>query len=201
LAIRPIHNEKILLEAVSRDDPDAFAELFAAYHQPLAEYILQVTGSIPWTEDIVQDVFIKVWLKRDQLPGLSSFTNWLFILSRNYTLNCLRKMASQHARDLDWGGRAGEEHTHPSPETAHPGDDYRALLEQAVDRLPPQQQKVWRLSRERQLTYIQIAGELNIAPSTVKSHMQAALATIREYVRGHIDPAILAILLSPILLR
>jgi RNA polymerase sigma-70 factor (family 1) len=199
LAIRAVHNEKALLEAVSRGEETAFAELFHAYHQPLAEFILKVTHSLSWTEDIVQDVFIKVWLKKEELPGLNSFTNWLFILCRNYTLHCLKRKTAELTRQHDWSLQAGEEQTFPEPE--QPGDHYRALIAAAVDRLPPQQQKVWRLSREQQLTYNQIAGEMQIAPSTVKSHMQAALMSVRTYVRGHIDPALLAILLSPIFLR
>jgi RNA polymerase sigma factor (sigma-70 family) len=197
-----VHNEKALLDAVSRGDQSAFSELFHAYHQPLAEFILSVTHSLPLTEDIVQDTFIKVWLKRDQLPNLDQFTDWLFILSRNFTLSALRKTANRHVRELDWNNRVGE-HTLPAEpfELDHPGDTYRALLATAVDRLPPQQQKVWRLSREQNLTYNEIAAELKVAPSTIKSHMQAALASVRGFVRGHIDPAILAILLSPLILK
>jgi RNA polymerase sigma-70 factor (family 1) len=198
LAIRPIHNEKALLHKVALGDETAFEELFHAYHQPLAEWVLQVTDSLPWTEDIVQDVFIKVWMKRRELPGLQSFTDWLFILSRNYTLNGLRKRTSQRIRDTDWGQQAGED---PDREEAEWGEHYRVLLAQAVDRLPPQQQKVWKLSREEQYSYVEIARELNVAPSTVKSHMQAALASVKEYVRGHIDPAVLVILLTPLLLK
>jgi RNA polymerase sigma factor (sigma-70 family) len=154
------------------------------------------------TEDIVQDVFIKVWLKRDHLPALDRFTDWLFILSRNYTLSALRKTASRLVRDQDYSGRVGETAFSLEPgEKDHPGDTYRALLATAVDRLPPRQQKVWRLSREQNRTYNEIAAELQVAPSTVKSHMQAALASVRGYVRGHIDPAILAILLSPLILK
>jgi RNA polymerase sigma-70 factor (family 1) len=198
LAIRPIHNEKALLDKCALGDEAAFEELFHAYHQPLAEWVLQVTDSLAWTEDIVQDVFIKVWMKRGELPGVQSFTDWLFILSRNYTLNGLRKRANQRTRDLNWSLQAAET---PDTEEAEWGQHYRALVAQAVDRLPPQQQKVWKLSREEQLTYVQIARELDVAPSTVKSHMQAALASVKEYVRGRIDPAILVILLTPLVLK
>lgn len=195
--IRPIHNEKVLLDKVALGDEAAFERLFHAYHQPLAEWVFRVTDSRVWTEDIVQDVFVKVWMKRRELPAIASFADWLFILSRNYTLNSLRKTINQRTRDIDWGRQAGESAL--TPEEAEWGEHYRAIVAQAVDRLPLQQQKVWKLSREEQLTYVEIAGELNIAPSTVKSHMQAALAFVKDYVRCHIDPALLAILLTPLI--
>lgn len=194
--IRPIHNEKVLLDKVALGDEAAFERLFYAYHQPLAEWVFRVTDSRVWTEDILQDVFIKVWMKRRELPAIASFSDWLFILSRNYTLNSLRKIANQRTRDIDWGSEAGEA---ADAKEAEWSEHYRAIIAQAVDRLPPQQQKVWRLSREEQLTYVEIAGELNIAPSTVKSHMQAALESVKNYVRSHIDPALLAILLTPLI--
>lgn len=203
MAIRPVHNEKALLLSVSRGDAAAFAELFHAYHPPLAEYILHVTDSLPLTEDIIQDVFIKVWMKRAELDALDKFTDWLFILSRNRTLNALRKKANQRVRELDWGsGLLATEQAHfPEDGLEAQGERYRTLIANAVDRLPTQQQKVWRLSRDRHLTYAQIAGELQIAPSTVKSHMQAALQSVRDYVRDHIDPALLAILLTPLIIQ
>ena len=135
MAIRPVHNEQLLLEAVAGGDEAAFAELFRVYHQPLAEFVFLVTRSMPWTEDIVQDVFIKVWLKRDTLPGLDSFTKWLFTLSRNYTLNALSKQASQRSREVDWSSSHVEMEIGPGDEAA-PGDTYRVLLAAAVDRLP-----------------------------------------------------------------
>jgi hypothetical protein len=98
---------------------------------------------------------------------------------------------SPPARPATPTGAAAAPRRPPQPGEAdpHPGDSYRALLATAVDRPPPQQQKVWHLAREQNLSYGRIAGELRIAPSTVKSHMQAALHSIRDYVRGHIDPA------------
>jgi RNA polymerase sigma-70 factor (ECF subfamily) len=197
LAIRPVHNEKELLNLVVRGDSEAFGGLFHAYHQQLGEYVYQVTESIELTEDIVQDVFIKVWTGRSQLTALDSFTDWLFILARNHTINNLRKKINEHARHREWMEQFDKEEM---PETEDATETYRKLLADAVDRLPAQQQRVYRLSRQERLTYEQIAERLKIAPSTVKSHMQEALRSIKDQLKGPVDPVIIFILLSPLII-
>jgi len=198
LSIKPAHNEITLLHQVAQGNQEAFADLFQAYHQPLAEYVFRVTESMEMTEDIIQDVFIKIWLKRETLPELNSFTNYLFILSRNHTFRCLRKKATDHQRNITWGEQF--EATTDHPDDDNEGNTYRALIDAAIAQLPPQQQKVYFLSRHEGMKHAEIAAQLGISVETSKKHMKLALRSITDYVHGHMDTVILLILLTPITL-
>lgn len=191
MPIRSVHNEYNLLEQVAKGDQQAFEDLFHAYSQQLAEYVLRLTESMEMTEDIVQDVFIKIWMKREELPSLRNFTHYLFILSRNHTFNCLRKKANQEVRHQEWA-RQFEQESHGSPAT---GGDYTALIETAVTRLPPQQQKVYLLSRHQHLKHEEIAAQLGISVETSKKHIKLALRSITQYVRQHMDTVTLLFIL------
>lgn len=194
MPIQPVHNEKELLLKISNSNEQAFAELFHAYNKPLAEYVHKITESWQMTEDIVQDVFIKIWLKRDQLSALESFTDYLFILSRNQTIDSLRKKNSDRLRSLDWARQF--EQQEEASDTESIIEAYRTLIEEAIELLPPQQKKTYLLSRQRRLKHHEIATQLNISQETVKKHIQLALHAITHHVRGHIDMAIILILLS-----
>ncbi|MES1249215.1 MAG: RNA polymerase sigma factor, partial [Chitinophaga rupis] len=84
------HTNHELLAQVAGGDQNAFAKLFYTHHQELADYIFLLTRSMPFTEEIVQDAFTKVWLHREKLTGITNFRSYLFTLSRNHTFNCLR---------------------------------------------------------------------------------------------------------------
>ncbi|GEP95707.1 DNA-directed RNA polymerase sigma-70 factor [Chitinophaga cymbidii] len=170
-----------MLKQVALGAPGAFAELFRAYHQPLAEYVHRLTESLEMTEDIVQDVFIKLWMKREMLPELDSFVHYLFILCRNHTFNCLRQTANSRVRQLQWASQFGQETAAPAD------DDYRELINVAITQLPPQQQKVYFLSRHQHLKHKEIADRMGISIETAKKHMKLALRSITQYVRAHIN--------------
>ncbi|AWO01983.1 RNA polymerase subunit sigma-24 [Chitinophaga alhagiae] len=191
MAIKPVHNEPLLLKQVSLGDPEAFAQLFRAYHQPLAEYVHRLTESQEMTEDIVQDVFIKLWMKRETLPELNNFVHYLFILSRNRTFNCLREKANKQVRQMRWASQFEKVTTQDAPP---PEEDYRALIDVAVAQLPPQQQKVYFLSRYQHLKHKEIAAQLGISIETAKKHMKLALRSITQYVRAHINALLLLLI-------
>lgn len=193
MSIRSVHNELALLKQVALGDPDAFAELFRAYHQPLAEYVYRLTESLEMTEDIVQDVFIKLWMKRETLPELDSFIHYLFILCRNHTFNCLRQTANKRVRQLQWASQFHES-VNEGPEAGE--EDYRELINVAIAQLPPQQQKVYFLSRHQHLKHKEIADRLGISIETARKHMKLALRSITQYVRAHINALMLFILIT-----
>lgn len=196
LALRPVKNEAHLLSLVAKGDQRAFSELFDAYYKQLGEYIFKLTESIEVTEEIVQDVFIKVWLKKEILTELDNFSYYIFILSRNQTLNHLRKKANDKVRQLEWLKQFDEEsYTIDSTSTT---EDYRVLIDKSVAKLPSQQQKVYQLSRYERLKYDEIAQILKISPDTVKKHLQLALRFIKNDLKSQTDTVIVLILTTPL---
>lgn len=140
---------------------------------------MRLTQSPEMTEDVIQDIFMKLWRNRTSLTEIESFSSYLFRMAQNQCITHFKRVAkealilSQLERDAQ-----------PAQATT---EDLMALkeiqtqLHLAVNRLTPQQKLVFTLSRERGLKYEEIAAELNISPSTVKNHMIDALRIIRQH--------------------
>jgi RNA polymerase sigma-70 factor (family 1) len=171
----------MLLARIAAGDEKAFAELFNAHHNEVAEYVLMVVSSPELTAEIVQDVFMKLWTNRQELVHIDNFTCYLFIITRNYTLNCLKKMARDRRKEAQYkqhlSDAAGAADPHASTQ------EYLSLIDQAVARLSPQQQKVYLLSRQEGLKYAEIADRMGISRETVKKYIQLALKTITGFVK------------------
>lgn len=182
----PPYDEKILLSRIAQGDEAAFSTLFYSYHQKLGAYILRLTESFPLTEEIVQDVFLSIWQNRACLGDISKFEPYLFVIARNRAFNCLKQMAREHSRRREWASLRRDE-----PEMGdalQAADGYDRLIDKAVDKLPPQQKKVYLLRNQEGMGYPAIAIQLGLSATTVKKHMSLALRSIREYVHSHMDP-------------
>lgn len=194
MAIAPLPDENELILKISQGDKRAFTILFDGYYKTLAAYIFKLTESLEVTEEIVQDVFIKIWLKRESLSEINSFSNYIFILSRNKTLNFLRQQAryATHFQPLE----KEQEATIGAEEENDSYEDFRILIDQAIERLPQQQKLIYQLSRFEKLKYNDIATRLNLSAETVKKHMYLATKTIKEYVQLHMDDVVIYLLLA-----
>ena len=177
-----LHNEKAVLLQVAQGDESAFRLLFGAYHQPLAIHVYRLTESAELTEEIVQDVFLKIWMSREALAQVNQFSAYLFVVSKNQALNALRTIARERVRRQAWV----EEHR-PAEESDDRQGYYYSLIDKAIEQLPAQQQKVYLLSRHEHLKHREIAERMDISPETVKKYMQLAIASISDYVRNNVD--------------
>jgi RNA polymerase sigma-70 factor (ECF subfamily) len=188
------HNEKELLIKISQGDEVAFTQLFYAYHNRLGAYVYRLTRSSEVTEEIVQDVFMKIWSNRDALRQVEKFGSYIYVLSRNQTFNQLRRIAREHIRRKK--AMENMENLYPPADTSETPDDYFSLLDEAVDELPPQQQRVYLLSKRERMTYQEIAIQLHISKETVKKHLSLASKFIINYLRSHRDLLILCLLIG-----
>jgi len=183
MPVKPPIEESILLSLLREDSEYAFQLVFDRYRNRVYQLALFYVKTPSLAEDIVQDVFLKIWFQRRQLPELSSFEAWIYTITRNFTLNCLKKLAHE------WKARAGwtKEVRQFVEETDYKIRDaqYKELLQQAIGQLPEQQQNVFRLAREKNMSYEAIASELSLSPLTVKTHMSRALSAIRSFLQQH----------------
>lgn len=179
------HEEKELLIRIAAGNQSAFRKLFMSHHQQLGTYIYRITNSTEIAEEIVQDVFLKIWLNREALAGVQNFKAYLFVVSKNYALNCLRKLAKERILKNQW------ENAFINAREDDDLNEHRKLLDKAIDQLPPQQQKVYLLSRHKRLKYAEISDEMNISSDTVKKYLQIANASITTYVKENLESALL----------
>lgn len=170
---QPIDNDAGLLLQVAAGDEKAFSSLYYKYHHQLGIYLYQLTSSRAFAEEILQDVFCKVWEKRDQLTDIENFRHWLFTVSKNHALNCLRSVVRERLERRVWE-KQQVDMPGLDPITA---EDRLQLIDKAISQLPPQQKKVFMLSRYKRLKYIEIAQELNLSKETIKSYLQIATSS------------------------
>lgn len=173
MIVLPSDRERALLCRIAEGDEAAFSELFYAYHQRLGAYVYRLTESRPATQEIVQDVFVKIWVRRSGLAGVANFDAYLFTAARNHVFNYIRNMARERSRQAEL-----EVVTTVEMET--PEEDYHSLLDEAVAHLPQQQQRVYRLHKQEGLSHAEIAERMQLSVETVKKHMSLALRAIRD---------------------
>ncbi|TKC64065.1 RNA polymerase sigma-70 factor [Pedobacter hiemivivus] len=198
MAIKPIPGERELLVKIASGDEHAFKVLFKSYYHNLGKYVYQLTGSITVAEEIVQDTFIKVWLKKEFLIEVKNFSNYIFILCRNHTYNEMQKKATERSFIDRLSHRISDEKNNENPDTL--SEKYRDLVEQAIEKLPPQAQKVYLMSRDERMKYEEIAQALNISPVTVKKHIQYANKFIAAELSSKVNIAIVGVLMSTLIL-
>ncbi|PWK78977.1 RNA polymerase sigma-70 factor (ECF subfamily) [Mucilaginibacter oryzae] len=176
-------NEKELLMQVAEGNEFAFRRLFAIYHQRLGMHIFRITQSTELAEEVVQDVFLKIWMSRETLSRVDNFKAYLFVISKNHALNCLRKVVKEQLllKKLEASNMV------PFKTDSQDADQYYNLIDEAIDHLPPQQQKVYLMSRHNRLKYHEIADQMELSRETVKKYLQIATTSIKDYVHEHMD--------------
>lgn len=178
-------NEKNLLELISEGDESAFTKLFDFYKNRIYSIAVKITKSDIISEEIVQDVFLKIWLKRIQLNSIRNFSAYLFIITRNSAYKVLKSFArTYNITSID------EELKSAFPDDAADlliEKERNALLIKAIERLPSQQQQVYHLIKDEGLTRNEVANHLGIQPETVKFHLAQAQKNIRAFCMLYLD--------------
>lgn len=191
LAKESIHMEQGLLDAVAEGDEQAFARLVRAFGDTIFSQSLAFVKSVPHAEELTQDIFMKVWRKREMLKEVEHFENWLFILARNMIfdsfkikINCPLQFA---------GIEAGVDLM--TPDLHAEGRDTYQLLLKGIEQLPEKRQQVFRMSRLEGMSHEQIAQELGIHKVTVAQYIVKSLSFLKSYLEEHTGDTILVIIL------
>jgi RNA polymerase sigma-70 factor (ECF subfamily) len=175
---QPTYSEKELLLQVANGDERAFAVLFGQWYPLLSTLLLRITRSEIVAREVVQDVFLKIWMGREALVHVHHFKSYLWVIAKRQAIDALRRKAIRTAHETSYS----ETHTSTHTDPAAPAD-YYTLIDEAVAQLPPQQQRVYLLSRRQRLKQAEIAALMNISLATVKSYMQLAIASVTRYIR------------------
>jgi RNA polymerase sigma factor (sigma-70 family) len=147
------------------------------------------------TDDILQEVFISLWEKREQFAFYDKISGWLFVASYNRSMNALRKQVTErvYKKSVESNPLSSQATYIFDPSAAELQEQQFLLLEEAIANLPPQRKRVFELCRLQGKTYEQTAAELSISRNTVKEHLQKAAESIRNYILSHPgDPMLVA---------
>jgi RNA polymerase sigma-70 factor (ECF subfamily) len=173
------HNDSELLALIARGDEAAFAKLFKQYRDRIYTIAVKLTKSTIIAEEIVQDIFLKIWIRRADLSRIQNLEAYLFVVARNDVYKVLKGIARNHRpTSLD-----AEEPVLSDRDAADLliEKEYDALLRNAINRLPTQQKQVYQLVKDRGLKREEVAQELQIQPETVKFHLAQAMKNIRAF--------------------
>ncbi|MBL7761698.1 MAG: RNA polymerase sigma-70 factor [Sediminibacterium sp.] len=169
-----------LFRQVSEGNETAFRLVFEQYKAPFYTAAFKMIRSAELAEDIVQEVFISFWKKRELVALAENPEAYLFKMLHNVIYTQFRKLAQerelkQTLSDVD---AALEE---DSVEALLLEKENRILFETVIGQLPAQQQMVYRLAKQEGLSREEIAEKLHISPNTVRNHLAAAVTFIRDY--------------------
>ncbi|WP_326993240.1 RNA polymerase sigma-70 factor [Chitinophaga sp. 212800010-3] len=164
---------------IAEGDEKAFRIFFDKYRNRFYAVVLKMTRSEALAEDMVQEIFLKIWQNRASLPEITNPDSYFFTslyrqvfrhykraaLDRNLLKMVAEAPSFQSITDETVLAREGER-----------------LIEEAISRLPAQQQQVFRLSKQDGFSREQIAEQLNISPHTVKNHLADAMKSVKSYL-------------------
>ncbi len=191
---KSVCDEARLLAMLSHDSEFAFQVLFDQHKNHVYKVACLYTKSTDTAEEILQEVFMKVWTHRKNLGEIKSFEAWLYTVTKNAILNYNKRLAAE------W--KMYKSYTQQNRTTENDTDhkicdaQFQKLLQEIITQLSPKQQLIYKLAKEESLSYKQIADLLSISPLTVKTHLASALRTIRNNLRHHNKEFLILFLIS-----
>lgn len=184
-----LYDEARVLRLLTEGSENAFGVLFDRYRPKIYRLALKFLRSPVLAEEIVQDVFLKIWLKRTRLNDVKNLDSYIFISAKNATLDVFRKLAAKAAAE---GGYASiRDVVDDSIDNSMLEAQYAEMVQQTLALLPAQQARVFHLAKIEGLSHEAIAAQMNISKLTVKKHMANALQFIRQRLHRHLIPLLL----------
>lgn len=170
-----------LISKIRDGEEAAFRIVFDLYSARLYNFSYKLLKNKEQCQEVVQETFLNFWLNRAKLDERYPVAPFLYTITRRLTLNSLRKTAnSETAVNKLWF--AMQKVSNETEEVVML-DDLRRFTEDVLIKLPKQQQLVYRMSRQQDLSYDEIAEELHISRNTVKNHLVAALKTLKSQLQ------------------
>jgi len=161
-----------------RFDKGQFRLVFDQYYYPIRNFIYYKLGDADLAEDIAQEVFLKVWDKRDEII-LPTIKSYLYAIANNLAINHFKSARKRFEFQL----KNKERITSESPEYLMEANEFASQLQEAIKALPESQRVVFLMNRIDELTYNEISYRLNISVKAVEKRMQKALEKLREVVQ------------------
>lgn len=172
-----------LIERIAYDnDAIAYKELFLLYHKRLLTFSMTITRSKESSEEIVSDVFFKIWTSRKILTSIENFHLYIYIITKNLSINRFLKEKKEQSFSLD-EAVVDVKAIHGDPEQIMITSEMHRRIRSAIEALPPKCQLIFKLIREDGLKYKEVAKLLDLSLKTIENQMTIALKKISESIR------------------
>ncbi|MBE7169452.1 MAG: RNA polymerase sigma-70 factor [Williamsia sp.] len=176
----PSYDEAALLQQIAAGDEQAFTVLFNRYWKQLYNYLIQLTKSHEITEEIVADVFLKLWTGRELIVNIRNIDGFLFKVAYNKTMDFFKLTARDQrlqrvlAHTIEATGERADQKLLDA--------ETQKILHEAIAQLSPQRKLVYHLHRIEGLSHEQIAERLNLSRQTVKNTMTGAIRSLLHFL-------------------
>jgi RNA polymerase sigma-70 factor (ECF subfamily) len=172
------HNEQQLITLLRGGSQDAFGQLFELYSQKMYRFSLSYLKSEAEAEEIVQDVFLKLWENRDKLRNETSFQSYLFTIA----FNAIRRQFNKKTREERFRTEIIESLSEENP-SLETNPDFEILvvkLEQMIDQMPDRRKEIFRKRKKEGKSVRDIATEMDISPKTVENQITEAMNYLKK---------------------
>jgi RNA polymerase sigma-70 factor (family 1) len=187
------YDDYVVLHRIAAGDEEAFRQLFHHYNKLLRPFVVKLTRSTQAAEEVLQEVFLKIWLHREKLVDVENPRAYILRIVSNESMNYLRALVKDHRLIEEIGQSPIVES--PSPEQSIFYRETEQLIDEAIGQLPQACRQIYRMSREQYKRIPEIASELNLSNHTVKNQLVKALRIIRLRI-AHIMPLLLVCLFA-----
>ena len=178
----------ILLKQVAGGDEKAFRLIFDHYKAPFYAVAFKMTRSADVAEEITQEVFVNLWVKRKLVAAAKRPDSYIFTILHNHIYFHFRKVV--HERQFKLKLAQGIENSENPIEAVLDEKENRNILENIIDQLSPQQKLIYKLTKQEGMSRNEIARQLNISPNTVRNHQSAAVKYILLYLKKDVSALI-----------
>lgn len=175
------HEIKTLIKQIAEDDEVAFRTIFDHYKAPFYSAAFKMTRSGSLAEEIVQEVFVKIWVKRKIIATAKRPADYIFTILHNCIYAQFRKLALEDK--LKTTLAQDSEESEDSIQLLLLEKENKAILENIINQMPPRQRLIYKLAKQEGWSREEIARRLNISPNTVRNHLSAAIEFLRNYFR------------------
>ena len=180
------------MAAVARGDEQAFARLVEKHQKAVLGTVAKMTNHSADTEDIAQQVFIRLWKAAERYQPTAKFTTFLFTITRNLVFNATRKKSRRKEHSLDeqedeWHQTIEDGNSHSRPDQSLAQTELREVIDRAIAALPEKQRLAVVLRRYEKMPYEEIASVLELSVSAVKSQLFRARTALREALSPYLN--------------
>jgi RNA polymerase sigma-70 factor (family 1) len=171
------------------DDQQAYKELFTGFYPSLIQFVSGIIKSRQSAEEIVSDLFMKIWEKRKTLEEIHNLRVYCFVSARHLSINQLEKQKRQHYADIeDYKSRLV--HPAPDPEECMISAEMLRLIQEVIEELPPRCKLSFKLVKEYGFKYREAAEILQVSEKTIENQLAIALRKISSAIHFDIGRSI-----------
>ncbi|CAM3635780.1 RNA polymerase sigma factor [Sphingobacterium prati] len=158
-------------------DGRVFRKIFDNYKPCLLKKVCRLTSSTTEAEEIVQEVFVQLFLKRNEIPAAEAIFPFLYVVAKRLAISNFRKEVIRKQYRMDSGNI--QLNTSPCGHIQLEQKEHEQMLQKVIDALPAQQKRIYQMNKLEEKSYQEIAEQIGISRNTVRNHLTAACSFVK----------------------